>query len=79
MKRDDYFNQVVTCRKDHQCANCGAVIQAGEEAIYMETRFPVYDKDFIQTGINYWKAWFCLTEEKCLKHKKIENKEKDDV
>jgi len=69
MNRNDNFDQVVTCRKDHKCTYCGAAIKAGEEAIYKEGKNPVYDKDFIQTGIQYWKAWFCLTEEKCLKRK----------
>jgi len=61
------MNKTVKVRKMHMCAECGHIIEVGEEALFYTERMPVYDKydttgngvDQEQIGIVYAKEYFC--------------------
>jgi len=56
----------IKTRKDHECCLCGAKIQKGEYAYYMEGRMAKYEQvDYAferQIGITYYKAYYCFNE-----------------
>lgn len=56
----------VKTRKDRVCPYCARVIPAGTLCSFAEGKQYVYDKDYHQASIKYWKVWMCLpTDDEC--------------
>lgn len=62
------MEKIVKTRKDHECCYCDHVIKKGESANYLTTKEPTFDKDFIQTGIIYVRAYLHLDKNTCDKN-----------
>lgn len=59
----------IKTRKPHDCCFCGESIPAGSIAYYSEGRYPKYDDDDNQIGIEFVRSWghplemLCANEE----------------
>lgn len=61
---DDGLRRVKT-RKAHDCSFCGRGIPVGELARFYEGRYPRYDDNEVQIGIEYMRDWLCADYGTC--------------
>jgi len=60
--------KIVKIRKPRKCPFCEGMMNVGEMAAYYEERYPKYNDDDIQIGIEYFKGWYHANIDMCEKN-----------